>query len=139
MEGADKDSFSLTAAGGLTTRQTAGTPEVLGLRANFESKPEYKITIVAASTGATGTTGRGTKYTRLDVTVKVVDREDAGEITLSVLQSQVNIPVVATHSDQDDGVTDRKWQWYRGGTLPGDLATLSSGRRGDSAGDARLC
>ncbi len=139
LEGADKDSFSLTAAGGLTTRQTAGTPEVLGLRANFESKPEYKITIVAASTGATGTTGRGTKYTRLDVTVKVVDREDAGEITLSVLQSQVNIPVVATHSDQDDGVTDRKWQWYRGGTLPGDLATLSSGRRGDSAGDARLC
>ena len=126
LEGADEDSFSLTAGGELTTRQTVdGPPQVLGLKANFEDKSEYSITIVAQSTGASGTTDRGTKYTRLDVTVKVVDREDAGDIKLSARQSQVNIPVVATHSDEDGGVTDRAWQWYRGGTLP-DLGTLVS-------------
>ena len=53
MEGADKASFALPSGGGLTTRQTAGSPAVLGLRANFESKSSYSITIVAASTDAT--------------------------------------------------------------------------------------
>ena len=127
LEGADKDSFSLTEAGVLTTEQAdaSATPPVVGLKANFEDKSEYSITIVAQSTGASGTTDRGTKYTRLDVTVKVVDREDAGDIKLSARQSQVNIPVVATHSDEDGGVTDRAWQWYRGGTaLPTDLGDL---------------
>ncbi len=125
LEGADKDDFSLTPAGALTTRQTVtGPPEVLGLRANFEDKSSYSITIVAQSTGTTGNEDRGTKYTRLDVMVKVVDREDAGEVKLSALQSQVNIPVVATHTDQDGGVTDRHWYWYRGGALPEDLTTL---------------
>ena len=127
LEGADEDDFSLTTAGVLTTRATdTGPPEVLGLRANFEDKSSYSITIVAQSTDATpdDADARGTKYTRLDVTVKVVDREDAGEIKLSALQSQVNIPVFATHSDEDGGVTDRAWQWYRGGSLPDDLTTL---------------
>ena len=97
LEGADKDDFTLTGAA-LTTRQadTTATPPVVGLKANFEEKSEYSITIVAQSTDAdtTDDDARGTKYTRLDVTVKVVDREDAGKITLSALQSQVNIPVV---------------------------------------------
>ena len=130
LEGADKDSFSLTETGGLTTLQadTATDPETPGLKANFEDKSEYSITIVAVS--ADGDTNdddaRGTKYTRLDVTVKVVDREDTGTIKLSALQSQVNIPVVATHSDEDGGVTDRRWQWYRGGELPDNLADLST-------------
>ena len=53
-----------------------------------------------------------------------MDREDTGAVKLSALQSQVNIPVVATHSDEDGGVTDRRWQWYRGDdTLPA-LSTL---------------
>ena len=53
----------------------------------------------------------------MDVTVKVVDREDTGTVELSARQSQAGIAVVAAHSDEDDGVTDRRWQWYRGGTL----------------------
>ena len=91
-------------------------PNTDGLKANFEDKSEYSITIVAQSTDATPDNDdeRGTKYTRLDVTVKVVNREDTGTVKLSALQSQVNIPVVATHSDEDGGVTDRSWQWYRG-------------------------
>ena len=104
LEGADKDDFRLNTAGALTTRPTAGTPEVEGLKANFEDKSEYSITIVAQSTGASGTTDRGTKYTRLDVTVKVVDREDAGKVKLSALQSQVSIPVVATPATRTAGL-----------------------------------
>ena len=126
LEGDDKDDFNLTTAGTLTTRETAGTPEVPGLNADFEDKNSYSITIVAQSTDAAPTTDpdRGTKYTRLAVTVKVVDREDTGEVKLSALQSQVDIPVFATHSDEDGGVTDRRWQWYRGGSLPDPLSGL---------------
>ena len=125
LEGADKDDFSLTTAGVLTTRQadTTATPPVVGLKANFEDKSSYSIIIVAGGSDADDD-DRGTKYTRLEVTVKVVDREDTGKVKLSARQSQVNIPVVATHSDEDGGVTDRKWQWYRGSTLPTDLSTL---------------
>ena len=125
LEGADKDDFAIDGtSGALTTRQTVG--DVEGLNANFEDKSSYSITIVAQSTDATpdDADARGTKYARLDVTVKVVDREDTGKVTLSALQSQVNIPVVATHSDEDGGVTDRRWQWYRGGSLPTDLGDL---------------
>ena len=128
LEGADKDSFSLTDAGALTTlqRNTEADPEVAGLKANFESKSSYSITIVAVSADGddTDTDDRDTTYGRLDVTVKVVDREDMGSVKLSARQSQVNIPLVASHSDEDDGVTDAKWQWYRGSTLPTDLSTL---------------
>ncbi len=125
LEGADKDSFGITEDGGvLTTLQpVTGANAADGLKANFEDKSSYSITIVAAGSDADDD-DRGTKYTRLVVTVKVVDREDAGEVKLSALQSQVNIPVVATHTDEDGGVTDRKWHWYRGGTLPADLSTL---------------
>ena len=128
LEGDDKDSFAITSGGELTTLQAddTTTPDTEGLKANFEDKSSYSITIVAQSTDAAPTTDpdRGTKYTRLDVTVKVVDREDAGTVKLSALQSQVAIPVVATHSDEDGGVTDRRWQWYRGDDLPDDLSTL---------------
>ena len=129
LEGDDKDSFDIgETSGALTTLQAApgATPPTEGLKANFEDKSSYSITIVAQSTDAetTDDDDRGTKYTRLDVTVKVVDREDTGTVKLSALQSQVDIPVVATHSDDDGGVTDRRWQWYRGGELPDPLSGL---------------
>ena len=128
LEGDDKDSFSIDeTTGALTTLQeVTGANPAEGLKANFEDKSSYSITIVAQSTDATPTDDdeRGTKYTRLDVTVKVVNREDTGKVTLSARQSQEDIPVVATHSDEDGGVTDRKWQWYRGGSLPDDLGDL---------------
>ena len=129
LEGDDKDSFLIgDTSGELTTLQAApgATPPTEGLKANFEDKSSYSITIVAISTDANTNDDddRDTKYTRMDVTVKVVDREDMGKVTLSARQSQEDIPVVASHSDEDDGVTDRRWQWYRGDELPGELGEL---------------
>ena len=134
LEGADKASFTLADNGELTTKQldTRTDPNTPGLKANFESKSSYSITIVAVSVDGdtTNALDRDTTYSRLDVTVKVVDREDMGSVKLSALQSQVNIPLVASHSDEDDGVTDRRWQWYRGGTLLEDLGGLSTDAEG---------
>ena len=48
-----------------------------------------------------------------DVTVKVTNIEELGEITLSTLQPRVGFPVTATLTDPDNIATDSlSWQWY---------------------------
>ena len=47
----------------------------------------------------------------LDVTIEVVDGEDAGAVVLSQRQPEVGIAILATASDDDGGVTIRKWVW----------------------------
>ena len=47
----------------------------------------------------------------LDVIIEVVDGEDAGAVVLSQRQPEVGIAVHATASDDDGGVTIRKWVW----------------------------
>ncbi|MCY4527777.1 MAG: cadherin domain-containing protein, partial [Chloroflexi bacterium] len=90
--------------------------------ANFESKSSYEITIVASSADAAPDTDpdRGTKYGRLNVTVMVVDREDTGKVTMSAREPQVGRSVHATLTDEDGGVIDVRWQWYRGDLVDGD-------------------
>ena len=101
LAGADEAKFSISTAGALTVA-TDHTPD-------FEKQSSYSITIVATS-GA----GDRTLRTRLDVTVKVTDAEDAGTVTLSQIGPQVGVPVVATLSDKDGGETISTWQWSHG-------------------------
>ena len=73
---------------------------------DFEDQSSYSITIVAHS-------GEGARRlsASLDVIIDVVDRDDAGAVVLSQRQPEVGIAIHATASDDDGGVTIRKWMW----------------------------
>ena len=83
---------------------------VLGFRTghdpDFEDQSSYSITVVAHS-------GEGSRRlsAALDVTIEMVDGEDAGAVVLSQRQPEVGIAVHATASDDDGGVTIRRWMW----------------------------
>ena len=68
----------------------------------------YEVTIVV--TDSTDNTDE------LDVTVKVINSTDdnkAGEVKFSNRQPEVAIALTATFEDEDDGISQLKWQWYR--------------------------
>ena len=94
--------------------------------ANFEKKSSYSITIVASSSDADTDEDRGSGYARLNVTIKVVDGEDPGEVTLSAREPQDGSSVLATLDDPDGGETAVMWQWYRGGDFDATVETLTT-------------
>ena len=105
VEGADKDDFAIDGSLGVLTSATV-------LKANREKKSSYSITIVAKSVNDKDA---APMYSRLDVTIKVIDKEDGGSVSLNRREPQVGRAVLATLSDPDKGATGVKWQWYRGG------------------------
>ena len=97
VSGADGDDFSFDSG-------TLGF--IAGHEPDFEDQSSYSITVVAHS-------GEGSRRlsVALDVTIEVVDGEDAGAVVLSQRQPEVGIAIHATVSDDDGGVTIRKWMW----------------------------
>ena len=98
IEGADAGKFNFSSSAVLTFTSTA----------DFEDKSSYSITL-------TVTDENTDEFNKLDVTVKVVDAEDDGEVDLSAREPQDGYAVVATLDDPDGGKTAVTWQWYRGG------------------------
>ncbi len=96
--GADSDDFAFDPAGKLTF--------ITGHEPDFEDQSSYSITVVAHS-------GEGSRRlsTTLDVTIEVVDGEDPGAVVLSQRQPEVGVAVHATASDDDGGVTIKRWMW----------------------------
>ena len=98
VTGADSDVLAFDGAG------------VLGFRAghepDYEEQSSYSITVVASS-------GEGARRltAKLDVTIEVVDGEDAGTVTLSQREPQVGREIYATVSDPDGGVRISRWTW----------------------------
>ncbi len=93
---------------------------------DFEEKSSYSITVTARS----GVGARRLSAT-LDVTVEVVDTEDAGEVSLSQRQPQVGIAVHATPTDPDGGMRIRRWVWERSEIAVVDGGTPSAECRED--------
>ena len=48
------------------------------------------------------------------MTIKVVDKNDDGDVMLSEREPQVGRPVLATLDDDDGGEKAIKWYWFRG-------------------------
>ena len=48
-----------------------------------------------------------------DVAVTVTDMDEAGTVNIDRPQPQVDRPIGASLSDEDDGVTAERWQWAR--------------------------
>ena len=59
------------------------------------------------------------------MTIKVVDGEDDGKVTLSAREPQDGSSVLATLDDPDGGETAVEWQWYRGGDDEDTADTLA--------------
>ena len=93
VEGDDREVFSFVS--GVLTFMDDHEPD-------YEEKSSYSITVVARSGGLS---------TTLDVTIEVVDTEDAGVVSLSQRQPQVGREVSANLSDPDGGVRIDRWMW----------------------------
>ena len=112
VSGADGADFDFDIENGILTFKTGHEPD-------FEDQSSYSITVVTHS-------GEGTRRlsSTLDVIIEVVDGEDAGAVLLSQRQPEVGIAIQAMISDDDGGVTIRKWVWEwsvevtRNGDLP---------------------
>ena len=100
VSGPDSEAFAIDATGNLDFAE--------GHRPDFEDRSSYSITIEASS-------GEGERSltATLDVTIEVVDAEDPGTVTLSQRQPQVGIAIHALASDEDGGVTIKRWRWER--------------------------
>ncbi len=98
VSGEDGDAFEFNSDGVLAFKE--------GHEPDFEDQSSYSITIVAHS----GDDGRELSAA-LDVAIDVVDGEDPGAVFLSQRQPEVGIEILAAASDDDGGVTIRKWEW----------------------------
>ena len=97
VDGTDKGSFAIDAAGVLTV-EADHDPD-------YEKQKEYSITLMVEDDEfAMG---------KVDVTVKVRDAEDAGKVEFNVREPQAGKSVLATLSDQDSSVNNVVWQWAR--------------------------
>ena len=100
-----------------------------GREPDYEERNSFSITVVARS-------GEGPRRlaATLDVTIDVVDAEDAGEIFLSQRQPQVGYEIHATASDPDGGVTVTRWVWERSAEITEDDSGVPSAECRDDPG-----
>ena len=124
-------SYTYSVTGADSDVLTFNGGDTLGFRAghepDYEEQSSYSITITASS-------GEGTRRlsATLDVTIEVVNGEDAGAVTLSQREPQVGREIYATVSDPDGGVTVRSWMWERSEEINvGDDGTPSAECRDD--------
>ena len=98
VSGPDGDDFTFDSNEKLTFKE--------GHEPDFEDQSSYSITVEAHS-------GEGSRRlsASLDVIIEVVDGEDPGAVVLSQRQPEVGIAIHATASDEDGGVTIRRWVW----------------------------
>ena len=97
-------------------------------RPNFDDKKDangdnvYEVTVVVPVKDSV-------KPGKKTVKVKVTNAEDVGKLEIKERQPQVGASVSGKLSDEDGGVRDREWQWYRGGnddTSTGDNSEMAA-------------
>ena len=121
LSGVDEGQFAIGEDNGELTFKAAPDFESPG---DSNEDNVYEVTVVV-----TDSEGNSDE---LEVTVKVGNVEEGGEITLSTLQPRVGYPVTATLADPDNITADSvSWQWYRGSvdtedTLPEECAETTA-------------
>ena len=70
----------------------------------------YNVVIRAIASRASGDTGPA-ETVDTPVTVTVTDVDEDGEVVISLLQPEVAIPITASLTDSDGGVTVNTWKW----------------------------
>ena len=125
----DDTTYTYSVTGADSDVLTFNGGDTLGFRAghepDYEEQSSYSIT-VEASSGE----GARTLSATLDVTIEVVNGEDAGAVILSQREPQIGRVVHATVSDPDGGVRVSRWTWERSEKI--DEGTPSAECRDDT-------
>ena len=128
--------FSLNATTGQLTVKTAAT-------INYETRQSYKVSYrVTDGNDASGVaeTGAATIDDTLTLTVSVTNMDEAGAVSLSETTPVVGVPITASLTDPDEGVTGAAWQWSSSATASGPFTNITGASAASytpKAGDAR--
>ena len=80
---------------------------------DYEDKSGYSVTVsVHDGKNEAGSPDMATDDT-INVTITITDLEEAGSLTLSSVQPQVDTELTATLADPDGSVTGITWEWQR--------------------------
>ena len=99
---------------------------------SFRSSPNFEAPTDADSDNVYNVTVQASKGSLQDaraVTIKVINKEEKGSISLSSQRPDVGVEITATLSDPDGGITGERWQWARspdGSTRWSDIPAASS-------------
>ncbi len=115
--------------------QTGATPGVLTFKAqpDFEDPADadqdnvYEVTVVVSDPAGNSDD--------VNVRVTVTNVAETGSITFSSLQPKTGVPLTATLTDPDGGITDLMWQWDNAGTDIEDATSASYTPVADDIGD----
>ena len=111
LGGLDAGDFTINEEGALTFRASPNYE----MPADADGDNVYEVTVAATDADS----NRGEK----SVKVKVANVDELGTVTLSAVQPRVGVPLTASLTDADGGVTVLKWQWSKGG---GDIEGATS-------------
>ena len=128
VSGADRGKFEIGATTGLLAFTAEPDYETPG-DANSDNVYEIMV-VVTDDKGATG---------MMSVTVKVTNMNEPGTVALSSVQPRVVVPLTATLTDPDGGLSGLTWQWSRSETADGtyeDIEDATSATYTPVAGDA---
>ena len=84
---------------------------------DYETKSTYMVTLTA-------TDGEMMTATR-DVTVTVINVNEAGAVTLSTTRPQVGTAITASLTDEDGVVRIVRWEWARSESMGGSYSNIS--------------
>ena len=128
LSGPDDDLFTIS-GGVLSFREPLDyeNPESVANGAQLAARNVYSVTIRAAG---------GTR----DVAVTITDVDEAGTVSIVSPQPQVDRPLEASLSDEDDGVGGERWQWARSqdGTNWTDIEGAATPRRSPAPADVDM-
>ncbi len=99
----DGGSFTLSGTGTLTFRSAPDYESPL----DTDRDNEFDLFVVATDDG------RPAASSRLSLTIRVVNINEAGVVSLSTLGPQMGVEIRAELVDPDGGVTGASWQWLR--------------------------
>ena len=111
LEPSSQTAFSQSSAGSVGRSTKAAATAV-----DYEKKNEYSLTVIATSPAGQmpddSTKMIDKMYDSVAVTVKVVNTDDPGTVSLTQREPQVESSVTATVDDVDGDVSYVEWQWF---------------------------
>ena len=112
------DNFAINTATGEITVKTGATID-------FEARPSYAVTLrVTDDSDEYGNTDSAVDD-MVGVTLNVNNVEEAGAVRLEPSTPEMNMPVTATLTDPDGGVTAETWQWQSAATAAGPFSNIT--------------
>ena len=121
--GADNVAWSLTGddAGDFSInggQLTFGTAPDFENPADADMDNVYMVTVVATATV-------GTLMASQPVMVTVTDMDEGGMVTVMPMSAMVGTVLTATLEDEDSGVANTTWQWFRNDAMDGTFTVIA--------------